>query len=206
MGDLANSAEEFALFGKDGGKNILEAAGYAAKLGVNMKTLSGVADGLLDFETSITKELELGAMLGKNINLNKARELAYSNDIKGAVGETLKQVGGITAFNKMDYYQKKQTADLLGVSVDEFKKMATNQEQAGKLGGIMNEQFSAMGELVNGGLNKYLGTSIKGLGGMVTAAGQTGLQDSKDLELIWVVWLNHQHKLLRTLQRWLHLR
>ena len=89
-----------------------------------------VADGLLDFESSITKELELGAMLGKNINLNKARELAYNNDIEGAVKETLKQVGGIMHFNKMDYYQKKQTADLLGVSVDEFKKMATNQEQA----------------------------------------------------------------------------
>jgi len=28
MGDLANSAEEFALFGKDGGSNILRAAGY----------------------------------------------------------------------------------------------------------------------------------------------------------------------------------
>ena len=175
MGDLANSAEEFALFGKDGGKNILEAAGYAAKLGVNMKTLSGVADGLLDFETSITKELELGAMLGKNINLAKARELAYNDDIKGAVSETLKQVGGISAFNKMDYYQKKQTADLLGVSVDEFKKMATNQEQAATLGGVMNEKFSAMGELVNGGLNKYLGTGLKGLGGMVTASGQLGM-------------------------------
>tara|TARA_R110001592_G_scaffold74975_2_gene227317 strand:+ start:2392 stop:5121 length:2730 start_codon:yes stop_codon:yes gene_type:complete len=177
MGDLANSAEEFALFGKEGGKNILEAAGYAAKLGVNMKTLSGVADGLLDFETSITKELELGAMLGKNINLNKARELAYNNDIKGAVGETLKQVGGISAFNKMDYYQKKQTADLLGVSVDEFKKMATNQEQAATQGQVLNAKFSAMGELINGGINKYLGTSLKGIGGMVTAAGQfnTGL-------------------------------
>ena len=177
MGDLANSAEEFALFGKAGGDNILEAAGYAAKLGVNMKTLSGVADGLLDFETSITKELELGAMLGKNINLNKARELAYNNDIKGAVGETLKQVGGISAFNKMDYYQKKQTADLLGVSVDEFKKMATNQEQAATQGQVLNAKFSAMGELINGGINKYLGTSLKGIGGMVTAAGQfnTGL-------------------------------
>ena len=177
MGDLANSAEEFALFGKEGGKNILEAAGYAAKLGVNMKTLSGVADGLLDFETSITKELELGAMLGKNINLDRARELAYSNDIKGAVGETLKQVGGISAFNKMDYYQKKQTADLLGVSVDEFKKMATNQEQAATQGAVLNAKFSAMGELINGGINKYLGTSLKGIGGMVTAAGQfnTGL-------------------------------
>ena len=177
MGDLANSAEEFALFGKDGGTNILRAAGYAAKLGTSMATLSGISEGLLDFETSVTKELELGAMLGKNINLNKARELAYSGDIEGATKETLKQLGGIDAFNKMDYYQKKQTADLLGVSVDEFKKMATNQEQAATQGAVLNAKFSAMGELINGGINKYLGTSLKGIGGMVTAAGQfnTGL-------------------------------
>ena len=167
MSDLAGSAEEFALFGKEGGKNILQAAGYAAKLGVNMKTLSGVAEGLLDFESSITKELELGAMLGKNINLAKARELAYSGDIEGATKETLKQLGGIEAFNKMDYYQKKQTADLLGTSVAELEKMSTNQTQAATMGGVINEKFSMMGEIINGGLNKYLGTGLKGLGEVV---------------------------------------
>jgi hypothetical protein len=146
MGDVAGSAEEFALFGKEGGTNILQAAGAAAKLGTNMKTLSGIADGLLDFESSITKELELGAMLGKNINLNKARQLAYDGDIAGAAQETLKQLGGIDEFNKMDYYQKKQTADLLGVSVAEFQKMATNQEQAAKMSKLMNGDFSNMGE------------------------------------------------------------
>ena len=175
MSDLAGSAEEFALFGKEGGKNILEAAGYAAKLGVNMKTLSGVAEGLLDFESSITKELELGAMLGKNINLAKARELAYSGDIEGATKETLKQLGGIEAFSKMDYYQKKQTADLLGTSVAELEKMATNQKQADTLGSAINQKFSTMGEIINGGLNKYLGTGLKGLGGMITASGQLGM-------------------------------
>ena len=174
MGDLANSTEEFALFGKDGGENILKAAGYAAKLGVSMSTLSGIADGLLDFESSITKELELGAMLGKNINLNKARELAYSGDIEGATKETLKQLGGIDAFNKMDYYQKKQTADLLGVSVAELQKMNTKMENAGQLGSVINEKFSVAGEAINMGLNKYLGTGLKGLGGMVTASGQLG--------------------------------
>jgi len=174
MGDLANSAEEFALFGKDGGQNILRAAGYAAKLGVNMSTISGIADGLLDFESSITKELELGAMLGKNINLNKARELAYSGDIEGATKETLKQLGGVEAFNKMDYYQKKQTADLLGVSVAELQKMNTKMENAGSLGGVISENFSAAGEAVDGVLNKALGTSLKGLGGMVTAGAQVG--------------------------------
>ena len=174
MGDLANSAEEFALFGKDGGSNILRAAGYAAKLGVNMATLSGISEGLLDFETSVTKELELGVMLGKNINLNKARELAYSGDIEGATKETLKQLGGVEAFNKMDYYQKKQTADLLGVSVAELQKMNTKMENAGSLGGVISESFSVAGESINAGLNKYLGTSLKALGGMVTAGAQVG--------------------------------
>ena len=174
MQDLAGSAEQFALFGKDGGTNILRAAGYAQKLGVNMATLSGISEGLLDFETSITKELELGAMLGKNINLDRARALAYEGDIKGATKETLRALGGIDAFNKMDYFQKKASADLLGISVAEMQKMADNQGKANELGSIMNTQFSKAGEFLNTGLNKYLGTGIQGLGGMITMTGQVG--------------------------------
>ena len=174
MQDLAGSAEQFALFGKDGGSNILRAAGYAQKLGVNMATLSGISEGLLDFETSITKELELGAMLGKNINLDRARALAYEGDIKGATKETLRALGGIDAFNKMDYFQKKASADLLGISVAEMQKMADNQGKANELGSIMNTQFSKAGEFLNTGLNKYLGTGIQGLGGMITMTGQVG--------------------------------
>ena len=146
MGDLANSTEEFALFGKDGGKNILQASLYAGKLGTNMSTISGIADGLLDFESSITKELELGAMLGKNINLDKARQLAMEGDLEGMMKETLNSLGGIDAFNKMDYFQKKATADLLGVSVAELGKMATNQEKAQKVSKLMSGDFSNMGE------------------------------------------------------------
>lgn len=174
MADLAGSAEEFALFGKDGGDNILRAAGYAQKLGVNMKTLSGVADNLLDFESSITKELELGALLGRNINLNKARELAYSNDIEGATKETLRQLGGINAFNKMDYYQKKATADLLGVSVAELSKMASNQEKAANLSKIMGVEFGIAGEGMNYLINNS-GSFITKLGGGITALGQMNL-------------------------------
>jgi hypothetical protein len=174
MSDLAGSAEEFALFGKDGGKNILEAAGYAKKLGVNMSTISGVADNLLDFESSITKELELGAMLGKDINLDRARALAYEGDMQGAMNETLNALGGIEEFNKMDYFQKKASADLLGVSVAELEKMATNQANANTMGAAVNETFSAWGETLNMGLNKYLGTGLQGLGGMITMSGEIG--------------------------------
>lgn len=175
MQDLAASTEEFALFGRDGGENILEAAGYAQKLGVNMSAISGIADTLLDFESSITKELELGAMLGKNINLDKARQLAMEGKLKEATEETLNSLGGISSFNEMDYFQKKATADLLGVSVAEFQKMAENQEKASELAGGLNEQFSMLGETLEAGANKYLGTTLKGLGSGITMAGELGM-------------------------------
>ena len=174
MSDLANSAEEFALFGKDGGKNMIAAGAAAKKMGVDLKTMTGIADNLLDFETSITKELELGALMGKNINLDKARQLAYSGDIAGATQETLNALGGIEAFNEMDYFQKKATADLLGVSVAELQKMVSAEEEAAAMSKTIGGQFSLLGESINAGLNKYLGTSLEALGGMVMAGAQLG--------------------------------
>ena len=172
MGDVAGATEEFALFGKEGGKNIIQAAGYAAKLGTNMSTLSKITDGLLDFESSITKELELSAMLGKNINLNKARGLAYDNDIEGATKETLKQLGGINAFNKMDYFQKKQTAALLGVSVAEMQKMVTNEEQAAKISKARIGDFNSMVEAGKALTAQFGPKALKGIGTFLMLSSQ----------------------------------
>ena len=70
LSDLAANAEAFALFAKEGGKNMIEAAIGAQQLGTSIGTTARISEGLLDFENSITKELELGAILGKNINFN----------------------------------------------------------------------------------------------------------------------------------------
>ena len=174
MEDLAANTEAFALFGKEGGKNMIQAAGAAAKMGVSLKTMTGLADNLLDFENSINAEMELGAMLGKDINLDRARGLAFAGDLAGATQETLNALGGVDAFNKMDYFQKKKTAELMGTSVEELQKMVTNQEQAATMGGKINATFSLVGETINAGLNKYLGTSLQALGGMVMAGAQLG--------------------------------
>ena len=174
MEDLAQNTEAFALFGKEGGKNMIQAAGAAAKMGVSLKTMTGLADNLLDFENSINAEMELGAMLGKDINLDRARGLAFAGDLAGATQETLNALGGVDAFNKMDYFSKKKTAELMGTSVEELQKMVTNQEQAATMGGKINATFSLLGETINGGLNKYLGTSLEALGGMVMAGAQLG--------------------------------
>jgi hypothetical protein len=167
MADLAGSAEEFALFGKDGGKNLAQAAVQAAKMGVSLKTMTGVADNLLDFENSINQEMELGAMLGKNINLDRARALAYEGDIAGATQETLAALGGVDEFNKMDYFQKKKTAELLGTSVEELQKMVTQQEEASTIGGKISAGFNTMTESLTALTTGPLGGFVTGLSGAI---------------------------------------
>lgn len=177
MADVANSAEEFALYGKDGGKNILEAAVAAGKLGVSMASMSKVTEGLLDFESSISKELELSAMLGKNINLNKARALAYDGKMGDAVKETLSQMGGIDTFNKMDVFQKKAAAEAAGLTVEEFQKMASNLDKLNSDGSVQLSTFDSWSQSLSAFASGPLGSSLKGVGSMVIAAGQfnTGL-------------------------------
>jgi len=174
LSDLAGSAAEFAKYANDGGKNLIKAAVGARQLGVSLGTVTGIADNLLDFESSITSELELGAMLGRSINFNKARQLAYDGEIEKAAQETLRQLGGINSFNQMDVFAKQESAKAIGVSVDELQKMLNNQDKVVTQGELIQERFSAIGSTIDAGLNKYLGASLKGLGGMITASAQVG--------------------------------
>ena len=57
MEDMAQNTDSFAGYMKDGGKNISEAAVYAAKMGVSIATMTGMADNLLDFESSIGAQM-----------------------------------------------------------------------------------------------------------------------------------------------------
>ena len=170
MADLADSAEAFALYGKDGGKNLAQAAVQAAKMGVSLKTMTGIADNLLDFENSINQEMELGAMLGKNLNLDRARALAYEGDIAGATQETLNALGGVDEFNKMDYFQKKKTAELLGTSVEELQKMVTTQEEAATIGGQIDGAFNTATESLTALTTGPLGGLVSGLSGAIGTA------------------------------------
>jgi hypothetical protein len=174
MKDVAGSSKAFAEYGKDGGLNIAKAAVSAAKLGVGMDSLTKVTDSLLDFETSINAEMELGAMMGKQLNLDRARGLAATGDMTGAVKETLQQLGGIDEFNKMDIFQKRKAAELLGLSVDEYQKMAANADKLNDDGTVQLSTFDSMKETLTALATGPLGSMVKGLGTGVMMAGQMG--------------------------------
>ena len=125
--DLAQNTETFAEFAKDGGANLAKAAIQARKLGMSLSTTAKIADSLLDFESSIEKEMEASLMIGKQLNFNRARALALEGDIAGAAADIAAQVGGPEALNQMNVLQRRALADSIGVSVEELSKLASGK-------------------------------------------------------------------------------
>jgi len=131
--DIANSTETFAKFAKDGGKNIAAAAAQAAKLGLNLDTVAGIAESLLDFESSIEKQMEAQVLLGRNLNLDKARELSLAGDLEGLQKEIVKQVGSQAEFEAMNVVERKALADAIGTSVADLGKMVAGEKTSAQL-------------------------------------------------------------------------
>ncbi len=126
--DLAENADFFAASMKAGTNNVRDTAIEARKLGLNLGTVAKISESLLDFETSIEKQMEASMLLGRQINLDKARQLSFMDDHKGMIREILKQVGGEAEFAKMKGFQRKAVADAVGVSVSELSRMAKQRE------------------------------------------------------------------------------
>ena len=82
-------------------QQIATAAIEAAKLGINLGDLTGIADGLLNIEDSLASQFEFQAMTGKQINLDKARELALAGDLAGMAKEISKEAGTDLAQNSV---------------------------------------------------------------------------------------------------------
>jgi len=128
--DLAENAEFFATSMKAGTNNVMKTAIQARKLGLNLSTVAKISESLLDFESSIEKQMEASVLLGRQLNLDKARQLSFMDDQEGMMREILKQVGGEAEFEKLKGFQRRALADAVGVDVAELAKLARQKEGA----------------------------------------------------------------------------
>ena len=131
--DIAENAEFFASTMKDGGKNVMAAAVGARKLGLNLSAVNRISESLLSFEDSIAKQMEASVLLGRQINLDKARQLAFLDDQEGMMREVLKQVGGEAEFGRLVSVQRKALADAVGVEVEQLSRLVRQQEVGGQM-------------------------------------------------------------------------
>lgn len=94
----------------------------ARKLGFNLDDLDSSASSLLDFESSIAKELEAELILGKDLNLEKARQFALNNDLVGLAGELRKQNVDIVELQQENRIAAEAYAAAVGVPLDTLIK------------------------------------------------------------------------------------
>lgn len=124
---VADNMDAAAKAGPNMTKSFALAAVNAKKIGVEFSTITGLADKLLDFESSINAQMEASVLLGKELNLDKAREAALAGDYATVQKEILKQVGSEAEFTKMNVLQKQKLAEAMGVSVGDLAKMVKGQ-------------------------------------------------------------------------------
>ena len=140
--DMAASSEEFAQFSKDGGDNLAKAAVQARAMGLSLADTTKIASGLLDFEQSIAAEVEASVLIGRQLNLQKARELALTNDIEGAMRAVVDQLGSEAEFNELNSIQRDALAKSIGVEASQLAKMVANSERANVAAGETAKSFA----------------------------------------------------------------
>jgi hypothetical protein len=146
--DMAENSEYVYRYFQGSPQELAKAAVQAAKLGTSIKEAGKVADNLLDFESSITQELEASAILGTNINLGQARYLASTNDVLGAqqaVVDEVSKLGDITQLNKW------QQDALTAATGMEFESLVNQQRIRERFGKLNKEQLASAMSLVDAG-------------------------------------------------------
>ena len=133
LNDMAESTETFAKFARNGGENLARAAIEARKLGLNLSTVDKIAESIMDIEGSIKNEMEASMLLGRQLSLDRARQLVMEGDMAGVLEEVKNQVGGAAEFAAMDFVQRKALAAAVGLEASELAKLAAGEEEVAKM-------------------------------------------------------------------------
>lgn len=109
-------------------QKLAEAAFQAKKLGVEIEKINSISSSLLDFESSISSELEAELLTGKNLNLERARLAALNNDTATLAKEISEQMGTAADFSKMNVLQQEALAKSMGMNRDDLASMLETTE------------------------------------------------------------------------------
>lgn len=122
MGDVASRLSTTLMMMSRLPNAALKTAIELRRMGSSMDSAARGSAHILDFTQNIQEEMEASVLLGRSINLQRARELAYAGKLEESTQEILK-ITKQNHFEKMDYFQKKAFAAATGRSVDELMNM-----------------------------------------------------------------------------------
>lgn len=148
IGEVAKVSGQLRLQYQNNPSLIAAAVVQTQKLGISLDQAAKASRSLLDFESSISNELEAELLTGKDLNLEKARLLALNGKSAEAAAEMLKQVGSAAEFGDMNIIQQDALAKSMGMQTDELANSLIQQENLNKLGSESRKQIEEKAELL----------------------------------------------------------
>ena len=159
MAQVAENTELFARAGRDGADELFRAARAAADLGTNLGVVESIADSILDIESSLAAQMEAEMLIGRELNLDRARQLAQQNDIEELTREIQSLAGGPQAFANLGRIEQNALANAIGgISIAQLTPFLGGNAGAGAVSGeeqvkVASDQLSAANTT-----NKILGS------------------------------------------------
>jgi hypothetical protein len=135
----------------------------------------------MDWESSIASEMEASVLLGRQINLDKARQLAYDGKIAEMLVEAKKQAGGEAEFAKMSVVQREALGDALGLNASQMAEFVKTQDGAAESAKKFHWGWIA----IMGGIGAAIGLAIAAKNVLMTLLSPTAaLKTSADMKVI----------------------
>ncbi|HOS17372.1 MAG TPA: hypothetical protein PKX15_10215, partial [Bacteroidales bacterium] len=122
MGDVATKSDKTLTMVSRFPNAFLRTAIEARRLNTTIDEMAKAGRSILNFQESVNAEMDASVLLGRAINLQRARELAYRRDLEGSTKEILRITKQID-FENLDVFQQEAFAKATGHSVDELLKM-----------------------------------------------------------------------------------
>jgi len=148
IGEVAKVSGQLRLQYQNNPSLIAAAVVQTQKLGISLEQAAKASRSLLDFESSISNELEAELLTGKDLNLEKARLLALNGKSAEAAAEMLRQTGSSAEFSKMNVIQQDALAKAVGMTSDELANSLIQQENLNRLGSESRQQIEEKAELL----------------------------------------------------------
>ncbi len=189
MSDISNTTKTMYQFVSRSGIELIKAAVEAKRMGTSLESATKTSASLLNFTQNVKDELEASVLLGKSINLQKARELAYHRDIRGLNKEILNIVKQ-TDFENLDPFQQDAVARALGKSADELANMAQAERERLNIERAMTPEQKKQHEL----FQQMLSATNKQVKDYAKIAEQTLLQEGNQTRIKNIT--NSWHKIM----------
>ena len=133
MKDVAESSEAMLMFMAKSPLALVRATVEARRLGTTIKSVAESAKGFLNYQESISSELEASAIVGVNLNFQRARELAFDKKIIQSRKEALRVIEEGVDFTNLSYYAQEQVAKAAQMTAEEIIKMQNQRKMLNAL-------------------------------------------------------------------------